>query len=173
MKKTQTSFSEFIFDLIVLSLILIVLTSCGGGELVRETPELTSEINASPTPHPIPRPLEPDQQQIEEMAIESILIVEVYRGFEFDSQRNVAIDLQFSNTQNEHDIAIYTDMDQDTQTPINLIERGHITSSNRYRGVLTVATEFTTLYIVRNEQLSSLLAIPISQSNTLSYYFEE
>lgn len=107
------------------------------------------------------------------MAIESILIVKVYKGFEFDSQRNVAINLQFSNTQNEHDIAIYTDMDQDTKTPINLIERGHITSSNRYRGVLTVATEFSTLYIVRNEQLSSLIEIPISQSNTLSYYFEE
>ncbi len=169
MKSIRSYFSEIVFNLIVFSLTLTILISCGGAEQANESADITSEINVSPTP----TPSGPSQEQIEEMAIESILIVKVYKGFEFDSQRNVAINLQFSNTQNEHDIAIYTDMDQDTKTPINLIERGHITSSNRYRGVLTVATEFSTLYIVRNEQLSSLIEIPISQSNTLSYYFEE
>lgn len=171
MKTIRTSFFEMIIDLIIISLIVIIITSCGGqgAEQVNSTAGGTPSINATPTPPPSG----PSQEEIEEMAIESILIVKVYSGFEFDSQRNVAIDLQFSSTQNEHDIAIYTDLDQDTQQPINLIERGHITRSNRYRGVLTIATEFTSLYIVRNERLSSLLEIPISQSNTLSYYFEE
>ncbi len=169
----RVSFSEMIFDLIVMSLIVMILMSCGGVGEQAETVNATSNISSGITASPTPAPTEPNQEQIEEMAVESILIVEVYRGFEFDNQRNVAIDLQFSDVQKDHDIAIYTDLDQDTKTPVNLIEQGHITSSHRYRGMLSVANEFNTLYIMRNEQLSSLVAIPISQSNTLSYYFEE
>lgn len=61
MKSIRSYFSEIVFNLIVFSLTLTILISCGGAEQANESADITSEINVSPTP----TPSGPSQEQIE------------------------------------------------------------------------------------------------------------
>lgn len=119
------------------------------------------------------RSAEPTQEQIEDMAEQSILDIYVEEDFVFENQRTVAIDLRFTQRQDMQVISIYASYDHTTQTPVKLLERGDLNNLIRYRGMLSLSNEFTTLFVVRNNALSSLIEIPISKNNTASYNFED
>lgn len=113
------------------------------------------------------------QQQIEKMAILSLTNIEVDEHFLFTTQRMVSIDLRFANEQLATDILIYSDFDLRTQSPINLLEKGVLNNSSRYRGMVSVDSSIDSLIVVIGGSLQTVTEIVINSADRINYLFEE
>ncbi len=166
-----------------LSLFWIVLafvpfiSSCGGSsdnspdaQVKPPAIEETASAAASPTPEEFN---EISQDKIEEMAEKSLNTAVVDTDFDFQSQRSITLDLNFTHTQLETKVGIYSALDTQSDTPTNLLEQGLINQSNRYRSTLSITTEVASIFIVINDDENNFVEVAIDRNTNISYHFEE
>jgi len=155
--------------LIFMSTIMLLLnTSCGGSS---EDSEDSPSSNDSP-PATMQTNMD-NQNQLEEEATSSLDTSTVEGSFEFGTQRVLLIDLQFANTIFNEKIAIYSTIDVDSNSPTNLLEQGTIIQSSSYKTIVYIASEFNSLIIVRNDNISAFTELAISASGQVTHFFEE
>ncbi|PCJ46467.1 MAG: hypothetical protein COA99_02600 [Moraxellaceae bacterium] len=113
------------------------------------------------------------QQQIEDLAIYSLDEIQMGGDFSFSTQKMVTFDLRFSEIQNVAQISIYMYTGEDGSASKDLLERGVIYNSARYRGMLTVPSYVDSLLVVKDGALSDAIEVAIDQNNRLQFTFEE
>lgn len=113
------------------------------------------------------------QNLIELEATSSLSSAAMEGSFGFETQRMVTVDLHFLTTQYQEKIAIYSAIDANSNTPINLLEQGTINQSNNYKSMLAAATTLNTLVVVRNDDYSKLVVVAINSNALLTHTFQE
>jgi len=153
--------------LIFMSTIMLLLNiSCGGSS------EDSPVSNDSPPAATMQTNID-NQNQLEEEATSSLDTSTVEGSFEFGTQRVLSIDLQFANTIFNEKISIYSTIDVDSNSPTNLLEQGTIIQSSSYKTIVYIASEFNSLIIVRNDNISAFTELAISASGQVTHFFEE
>ncbi|WP_057830375.1 hypothetical protein [Colwellia sp. TT2012] len=149
-------------------LILVPLLYACGDEEEKEVakiqpapPENTMTINIA------------EQIKIEQEAVESLNSITMEGNFNFATLRMVTVDLHFLTTQFQEKISIYSTIDANSITPVNLLEQGTIYQSNSYKSMLTVATAINALIVVRNDDFSTLVTVKINNHDLLTHTFQE
>lgn len=111
------------------------------------------------------------QEEIEQLAILSLDETLVDADFSFETQRQVTLDFRFHNIQYATPISIYSTYDPSTQMPLNLLEKGTLLNSNRYRGNISVSYTIDSLIIVLNDDVSSAVEVTIDLNDQAQYSF--
>lgn len=148
----------------------VLVTACGSSEensQVGAVETTTDSTTIAATPEIF------TQEQVEQLADLSLKDIEVASDFTFATQRMVTLDLRFSKIQDMAQIAIYSELDQSSQTSGRLLEKGQIQNSARYRGMLSVSTTVDSLIVVANDNFSAAVTVLIDRNDRAHYIFEE
>ncbi|MEH6448845.1 MAG: hypothetical protein V7765_09260 [Oleispira sp.] len=147
-------------------LLMMVLLGCAKPE---EEPNLSAPSN-----EPIP-----DVEPILDSELDSLpkvastfdeLVIE--DGFTFAMQRIVNVGISFSQKQAFTEISIFTAIDPDTNTPINLLEKAELTNTLKFSTALPVPSYTESLVVVINGDRYAELELPIEHSNRIHYLVE-
>jgi len=151
-------------------MVLLLNISCGGSS---EDSGDSPVSNDSPPASTTMQTNIDNQNQLEEEATSSLEAATVEGSFEFGTQKPLSIDLQFANTMFNEKISIYSTIDAESNSPINLLEQGTIIQSSHYKTAMYIAAELDSLIIVRNDNVSAFTEVAIDVSGHVTHLFEE
>jgi len=159
-----------------ISVLLLIVTpllfSCGEPEEEDQKEVLQIEATSAPVENTMQTNIE-SQTKIEQEATSSLVSATVEKGFAFETQRAIGINLHFNKTQFQEKISIYSTNAADPDTPVNLLEQGTIIQSNRYKSMLTAPMPIESFMIVRNDNLSKAITLTINNDALLTHTFLE
>ena len=160
----------------ILMLMFIVqplIYACGASDESEEVVvvEVVTEVTSSPENTMASNQAE--QNKIELEATSTLSSVAIEGNFGFETQRMVTIDLNFIATQFQEKISIYSAIDINSNTPVNLLEQGIIIQSNSFKTMLSAASPLNSLIVVRNDDFSTFVAVEINSNNLLTHTFQE
>ncbi|WP_019026520.1 hypothetical protein [Colwellia piezophila] len=158
--------SQYKRILVLLFILTPLLSACG------EEEENEEVVQTPPVENTMASNIE-NQNNIEQEATKSLSSVSMEGNFAFETQRMVTVDLHFIATQFQEKIAIYSVIDANTNTPINLLEQGIIIQSNSYKSMLAAATAVSSLIVVRNDDFSNAVTVEINSNDLLTHTFQE
>jgi hypothetical protein len=151
-----------------------LIYACGNSE--EEEQKEVTQTEADPTPAPVENTIQTNiekQEKIEQEATNSLVSATVEKGFGFETQRAINIDLHFTTTQFQENISIYSTIAAKPGMPINLLEQGTIIQSNRYKSMLTAPMPIESFMVVRNNNLSKAVTLTINNDALLTHTFLE
>jgi len=93
-------------------------------------------------------------------------------GFTFAMQRTVNVEISFSQKQTFTEISIFTAIDPDTNTPINLLEKAELTNALKFSTSLPVPSYTESMVLIINGDSYAELELPIDNSNRIHYLVE-
>jgi len=153
-------------SILILSLAVVFLIGgCGSSEESEETSD--NSVTIEPTMQDNIN----DQNQLESEATSSLSNSTIEDNFEFSTQKTVMVDIQFTNTVYNERIAIYAEMDFNSNTPIYLLEQTTLKQSSSYQTIISVAATLSSLIIVKNDDLSDFTEVTINNYGQLTYTF--
>lgn len=141
-------------------LLMMVLLGCAKPE---EEPNLSGPSN-----EPI-QDGEPDSLPKVASTFDELVIAD---GFTFAMQRTVNVEISFSQKQTFTEISIFTAIDPDTNTPINLLEKAELTNTLKFSTSLPVPSYTESMVVIINGDSYAELELPIDNSNRIHYLVE-
>ncbi len=159
--------------LILLFIIEPLLYACGPSDDSEDIAIEIVEVVPTSPPESTMATNQANQNKIELEATSSLSSISIEGSFDFEVKRMVTVDLQFLTTQFQEKISIYSAIDPNSNTPINLLEQGTIIQSNNYKTKLSTATQVDSLIVVRNDDYSTLVAVEINSNDLLTHTFQE
>jgi len=150
---------------------MVLIPACGESEESEGTATTNPPIEDN-APTAMQENIE-KQRQIELEATEKLDSITIEGDFGFATLNRVTIELRFLTLQYQEKISIYSAIDPNANTPINLLEQGTLNQSDRYRSMLTVANTLESLIVVRNDDLANPITLNINANAQLIHTFEE